>query len=312
MNKKSSMQRYRLFLGGSAAREDERQLEEYFSNFGEISSCLIKKHKETGRGLGYGYLNCKSKKTYNAILRQPFHTVNGRVVEVKELLAREELCGKLKEEEIRKLFVGNLSERTGNESLRTYFSSFGKVANAYILCKPGTNKSRCFGFIHFEDKVALAKVVAKKYHFIDGVKIEVDRFVGKKEQKKAQPNKPIHPPIRHRSQRAQNPTNSTVKLEGLLGGSSRPHQGINHMEVKPTKIELDNLPYEHPCPDKRWMPKRFLAWSKDQKEKVSDNNHYKLNLVSSELLRHTLFANELGCLILQKKAEKDSLSRLLF
>jgi RNA recognition motif-containing protein len=53
-------------------------------------------------------------------------------------------------EGMKKLFVGNLSWKTDEESLKEHFSKVGKVVSVRIIVDPYTGKSKGFGFVEME------------------------------------------------------------------------------------------------------------------------------------------------------------------
>lgn len=53
-----------------------------------------------------------------------------------------------------KLFVGNLSWNTDDQSLREAFESFGEIASARVITDRETGRSRGFGFVEFVDSSA--------------------------------------------------------------------------------------------------------------------------------------------------------------
>jgi RNA recognition motif-containing protein len=50
-----------------------------------------------------------------------------------------------------RLFVGNLSSRTGEKELEQYFSAFGEVAEVKVIRDQVTNQSKGFAFVEFQE-----------------------------------------------------------------------------------------------------------------------------------------------------------------
>jgi cold-inducible RNA-binding protein len=71
-----------------------------------------------------------------------------------------------------KLFVGNLSYNTTEESLRTLFSEFGEVTSVNVINDKFTGNSRGFGFVEMEN--ADAAIAALNNKEVDGRPIRVD------------------------------------------------------------------------------------------------------------------------------------------
>ncbi|MBP8590960.1 RNA-binding protein [Candidatus Shapirobacteria bacterium] len=51
----------------------------------------------------------------------------------------------------KKLFVGNLSWNTTNDSLRDFFAQVGNVISASVITDRMSGRSRGFGFVEMED-----------------------------------------------------------------------------------------------------------------------------------------------------------------
>ena len=62
---------------------------------------------------------------------------------------------------MKKLFVGNLSFDTADESLMSTFGRFGQVTEAKVITDRDTGRSRGFGFVTFEDAAAGDKAIAE-------------------------------------------------------------------------------------------------------------------------------------------------------
>lgn len=60
----------------------------------------------------------------------------------------------------KKLFVGNLSWNTRDDSLMQAFSQFGEVSDAKVILDRDTGRSRGFGFVTFDDDEAGERAIA--------------------------------------------------------------------------------------------------------------------------------------------------------
>ena len=81
----------------------------------------------------------------------------------------------------KKLFVGNLSWNTTEDSLRGVFEEFGEVSEAKIITDRYTNKSRGFGFVTMTNdesaQTAISKLDGKD---LDGRSVKVNEAQEKK------------------------------------------------------------------------------------------------------------------------------------
>ena len=75
-----------------------------------------------------------------------------------------------------KLFVGNLSWDTNDESLGAAFSTYGTVVDARVVIDRFTRKSRGFGFIQYETAASAEDaLVGMNGVSVDGRNVRVDR-----------------------------------------------------------------------------------------------------------------------------------------
>jgi RNA recognition motif-containing protein len=72
-----------------------------------------------------------------------------------------------------RLFVGSLSWDTTEAGLRELFSQFGTVTDVVIPVDHGTNRSRGFGFVTFENRKDGAQAVEQ----LDGYELDGGRIV---------------------------------------------------------------------------------------------------------------------------------------
>ncbi|MCP4902406.1 MAG: RNA-binding protein [bacterium] len=68
----------------------------------------------------------------------------------------------------KKLFVGNLSWDTSDDSLHEAFAQFGEISEAKVITDRDTGRSRGFGFVTFSDDGAAEKAIAA----VDGTDLD--------------------------------------------------------------------------------------------------------------------------------------------
>lgn len=59
----------------------------------------------------------------------------------------------------KKLYVGNLSYSTTEESLNGLFAQFGEVVSAVVIKDRATGRSKGFGFVELADEAAADKAI---------------------------------------------------------------------------------------------------------------------------------------------------------
>lgn len=91
--------------------------------------------------------------------------------------------------EERKLFVGNLSWNTTDESLGEAFSRYGTVVDSRVIFDRFTGKSRGFGFIEYEAPDSASEaLVGMNGVEVDGRAIRVDRATRRARRQRFQEN----------------------------------------------------------------------------------------------------------------------------
>lgn len=75
----------------------------------------------------------------------------------------------------KKLFVGNLSFKLNNDSLKEAFESFGNVEEAVIIQDKFSKRSKGFGFVTFSEDADADKAIAEMNEKeLDGRKLTVN------------------------------------------------------------------------------------------------------------------------------------------
>jgi RNA recognition motif-containing protein len=168
----------KIFVGGISWDTTDAGFTSFFSRFGEIKDAIIMRDKSTGGSRGFGFVTFADSSSVDKVLADEDLELDGRKVDCKIAIPREQLGGSSGLQRTRKLFIGGLSPLTSEEQLKDHFSQFGNVANAVIMIDRGTNRSRGFGFVTYDSEDAVDSVLSRT-HTINGKVIECKKSYSK-------------------------------------------------------------------------------------------------------------------------------------
>ena len=78
-------------------------------------------------------------------------------------------------EQFRKVFIGGLSYKTDDETLKTYFSKFGELVDYVVMKDSQSGRSRGFGFVTYSYSSMVDELMKNRPHIIDGRQVEPKR-----------------------------------------------------------------------------------------------------------------------------------------
>ncbi|KAI3727333.1 hypothetical protein L1987_67146 [Smallanthus sonchifolius] len=136
----------KLFVGGIAWETSQESFSNYFSNYGELTDSVIMMDKITGRSRGFGFVTFTDPADTDKVLDQD-HVIDGRPVEVKRTVPREDMHGSRGVTRTKKIFVGGIPLTLMEDELREYFSNYGDIIEHQIMLDRVTGRSRGFGFV---------------------------------------------------------------------------------------------------------------------------------------------------------------------
>ncbi|CAK8689466.1 uncharacterized protein LOC143460271 [Clavelina lepadiformis] len=193
-------------------------------------------------------------------------------------------------DEAGKLFVGGLHRQTTEETLRSYFESFGEVKDCVLMKDKETGFSRGFGFVTYSDPSCVTTVLNNKPHTIDSKPVDP---------------KPCTP--RHiQQQKKQTATQYTKGHKIFIGGISmeasendvkgyfqrygtvvevvfvvnkqdptRPHKGFGFVTFEDeSSVDQACAKHYHVIKDKRVEAKK--AESREKMDKANQNQNYNM------------------------------------
>ncbi|GFQ08201.1 heterogeneous nuclear ribonucleoprotein 1 [Phtheirospermum japonicum] len=158
----------KLFVGGIAWETSEESFSRYFRKYGEITDSVIMLDKISGRPRGFGFITFADPEVAERVIHED-HVIDGRSVEVKRTVPREDIQGRGGVSKTKKIFVGGLPLSLNEDDLSEYFSSYGNILDHQIMLDHTTGRSRGFGFITFESEDAVEKIFSDgRMHEIGG------------------------------------------------------------------------------------------------------------------------------------------------
>uniref|UniRef100_A0A8C2SQC8 Heterogeneous nuclear ribonucleoprotein A1-like n=1 Tax=Coturnix japonica TaxID=93934 RepID=A0A8C2SQC8_COTJA len=175
----------KLFIGGLSFETTDESLRSHFEQWGTLTDCVVMRDPNTKRSRGFGFVTYSSVEEVDAAMNARPHKVDGRVVEPKRAVSREDSQRPGAHLTVKKIFVGGIKEDTEEHHLRDYFGQYGKIEVIEIMTDRGSGKKRGFAFVTFDDHDSVDKIVIQKYHTINGHNCEVKKALSKQEMASA-------------------------------------------------------------------------------------------------------------------------------
>jgi RNA-binding protein Musashi len=173
----------RIFVGGLDYETVEKDLENYFGQWGPLTDCrVVRFPPPDGRSRGFGFVSFASlaAKEHCLAHNNGRHTIAGRQVDIRSADGKQQTSGSgdghetdSNERLLRKLFVGNLATGWAEEDLRSYFSKFGTVEA--VATKQIQGKTPRFCFVIFAAPGDVDRVQEARPHILDGRTLETRR-----------------------------------------------------------------------------------------------------------------------------------------
>ncbi|KAF8088829.1 hypothetical protein N665_0529s0025 [Sinapis alba] len=170
-----------LFVKNLDKSVDNKTLHETFSECGNIVSCKVATD-HMGQSRGYGFVQFESEDSAkNAIEKLNGKILNDKQIFVGPFLRKEERESAADKMKFTNVYVKNLSETTTDDELKTSFGQYGSISSAVVM-RDGDGRSRCFGFVNFEN----AEDAARAVEALNGKKFDDKEWYVGKAQKKSE------------------------------------------------------------------------------------------------------------------------------
>ncbi|CAH8545836.1 unnamed protein product [Dicrocoelium dendriticum] len=180
-NDRRTEQFRKLFIGGLTPQTDEAMLKDFYSQWGEIVDVVVMKDGVSRRSRGFGFVTYREPEMVDAAQSNRPHEIDGRVVEAKRAMPREDSQSPESHMTVKKLFVSALRKDVTQADLRDYFSKYGNIVDCEIVVWKDSGVSRGFGFVTFDDYDPVDKAVLYKPHLIGGSRADVRKALSKEQ-----------------------------------------------------------------------------------------------------------------------------------
>ncbi|XP_031256674.1 polyadenylate-binding protein 2-like isoform X2 [Pistacia vera] len=168
-----------IFIKNLDKAIDHKALHDTFSAFGNILSCKVATDLN-GQSKGYGFVQFENEESaQKAIEKLNGMLLNDKQVYVGPFLRKQERETEISKNKFNNVYIKNLSEATSEEDLQKTFGEFGTITSVVVM-RDADGKSKCFGFVNFENVDDAANAVDA----LNGKKFDdKEWYVGKAQRK---------------------------------------------------------------------------------------------------------------------------------
>ncbi|KAG4304599.1 hypothetical protein PORY_001992 [Pneumocystis oryctolagi] len=234
-----------VFVGGLSWNIDDNQLAKEFENVGTVIASRVISNKNSGKSKGcksrFGYVEFSKPEEAQAALAYSGKEIDGRVINVDistkrstifkdNISQRANKYGDVQSPKSDTLFIGNLSFKANEESIRAVFSKIGKIVDIRLPVNRETGRSKGFGYIQFSTVKEAEKAIEMNGHFICGRPIRLDFSTSKD-------NNVAHKTFDNSSGAYERKNKTFQKFSNSKGKvSSTNRSGFNEFSGKKTKF----------------------------------------------------------------------------
>jgi len=169
----------KMYVGNLSFDATRDDIKEFFENYGEIRDLYIPIRDDKPRG--FCFITMDAEAADSAMSELNGADFMGRPLVVNEPLKKgESLPPRANRAKQFKLYVGNLSFYTTQETLEGVFEEFGEVFDCYLPTDPNTDQPRGFGFITMDQADGESAMAELDGLELDGRFIRVNEAQGKR------------------------------------------------------------------------------------------------------------------------------------
>lgn len=163
----------KLYVGNISYETTKDELTEFFGTYGAVEDAYIPLDKHSNLPRGFAFVTMKTADADAAIEGASGTDLQGRTIDVKESLPRGQKTPNTqprvsKKDNETKLYIGNLSFDTEEDTLRSVFEEFGTLIDLYQPLDRYSGRPRGFAFITMDKDSAGSAIEATDGLELDG------------------------------------------------------------------------------------------------------------------------------------------------
>jgi RNA recognition motif-containing protein len=168
-----------IFVGSLISTITQAQLRAAFGDLKGIGDIKIVRRNDGKFCKGYAFVTIEGdKENVDAILNSDIYHGDRRL-DTSLAQGGSFKATSIKRQMEHKLHVKSLHKACNDKDLTKFFSHFGEVKKAFVICNPQNGSSKRFGYVEFQEKEALELVMQAPQLKIGTKKIVVSRFIPK-------------------------------------------------------------------------------------------------------------------------------------
>lgn len=164
----------KLFIAGLSYDTTDETLTEYFRQFGEVEKAKTVVDNNTKKSKGYAFVTFTSPDAVDLAQSKRPHTIDGRSVETKRPMPKDE-----SKESVKKVFIGGCNKDTDEESVRELFKEYGNIEQIDVIKDKQTGNFKGYCFVTFDDTDSVDKCVVKRRFRLNGKMVDVKKAQNK-------------------------------------------------------------------------------------------------------------------------------------
>ena len=154
----------KIFVGGLAQEDTEKDIADYFCKFGEVASVNLKMD-QMNRFRGFAFVVFVEVGTLNTVLSQD-HAIKGKKLSVKKAASKQG-----------KIFIGKIKDPTISEDvIREHFTQYGQVVEIQRPVDHNKNSEpKNFCFVTFDKEEPANALLKKGKVVVNGQELEIKK-----------------------------------------------------------------------------------------------------------------------------------------